>query len=368
MDFNEEIQLLSTRAKKSASLIKTEEATKQAFIIPFIKALGYDVYDPIEVVPEFTADVGMKKGEKVDYAIMCESHPIILVECKWCGKDLCDKDAAQLYRYFSVTDSRIAILTNGIIYRFYTDLEKTNTMDSKSFLEFDLMNINEDTIPELKKLSKTSFDLDNVISAASDLKYKKEIKNILSGEIENPSDDFTRFFASRIYSGRITQNTLEDFRKITRRSLKDFINGEINARLKLIMSTEKNSEDFTNLESEQEKSNLDISKNMSKKQRDDEKIETTQDEANGFLQVMSALEGEVEEDRVIWRDSVSYFSILLDDNNRKPICRLYFNTSQKYIALFDNDNKKLEKKPIMDISEISNFKQQLINSVRKYDK
>jgi hypothetical protein len=112
---------------------------------------------------------------------------------------------------------------------------------------------------------------------------------------------------------------------------------------------------------------LDISENMSKKQRDDEKIETSQEEVDGFLQVIEALKGTIEKNRIIWRDVESYFSILLDDNNRKPICRLYFNTSQKYIALLDDEKKKEEKIPIKEIVEIRNFTVRLINTVKKYD-
>jgi len=69
--------------------------------MPFINVLGYDVFDPTEVVPEFTADIGTKKGEKVDYAIMKDGKPIILFECKWSGADLNKEHASQLHRYFS---------------------------------------------------------------------------------------------------------------------------------------------------------------------------------------------------------------------------------------------------------------------------
>ena len=200
MDFSEKIHALGIKVQKSVDLIQTEEATKQAFLIPFIMALDYDVYDPTEVVPEFTADVGTKKGEKVDYAIMRDGQPIMLIEAKWCGINLEKEHASQLYRYFSVTESRIAILTNGVKFRFYADLEKPNQMDSRPFLEFDLLDIQEPLIPELKKLTKSHFDLNKLVSAAAELKYTTEIKQILANQLVKPSDDFVKFFASRVYS------------------------------------------------------------------------------------------------------------------------------------------------------------------------
>jgi hypothetical protein len=124
-------------------MIQTEEATKNAFILPFIGILGYDVFDPSEVVPEFTADVGTKKGEKVDYAIIRDKKVIMLFECKACDANLDESHASQLYRYFSVTESRIGVLTNGILYRFYTDLEEPNKMDSKPFMELNIIEIQE---------------------------------------------------------------------------------------------------------------------------------------------------------------------------------------------------------------------------------
>ncbi|MDE0017409.1 MAG: type I restriction enzyme HsdR N-terminal domain-containing protein, partial [Candidatus Poribacteria bacterium] len=131
MDFIEGLTNLSSVIAKRKDIIETEEATKNAFVMPFINLLGYNVFDPTEVVPEFTADVGTKQGEKVDYAIFKDDEVIMLIECKKYGTDLSDAHTTQLYRYFSVVHARIAVLTDGVIYRFYTDLEESNIMDSK---------------------------------------------------------------------------------------------------------------------------------------------------------------------------------------------------------------------------------------------
>ncbi len=118
MSFDEKIAALIQRLPKLANHLQTEEATKNALVMPFIAALGYDVFNPKEVVPEFTADVGTKKGEKVDYAIMRDGETIILIECKKANGDLSQENMSQLHRYFTVTKARITILTNGIHYRY----------------------------------------------------------------------------------------------------------------------------------------------------------------------------------------------------------------------------------------------------------
>ena len=123
---------------------------------PFFRALGYDTTDPTEVVPEFTADIGTKRGEKVDFAIVKDKSPVMLFECKWCGTELSNEHTSQLYRYFGVTETRFGVLTNGIVYWFYSDLEQPNKMDSKPFLEFNMLDIKEPLVEELKKFTKSA--------------------------------------------------------------------------------------------------------------------------------------------------------------------------------------------------------------------
>lgn len=79
MDLADCVQEIASRAAKQIEHITTEEATKNAFVMPLVNALGYNVFDPTEVVPEFTADIGTKKSEKVDYAIMRDGEPSILM-------------------------------------------------------------------------------------------------------------------------------------------------------------------------------------------------------------------------------------------------------------------------------------------------
>ena len=233
MEFTERLNALSNKIKQQVDVINTEEATKTAFVMPFIhNVLGYDVFDPSEVTPEFVCDVGTKKGEKIDYAIMKNNDVQILIECKKIGEPLNINHASQLFRYFHVTNARISILTNGQNYKFFTDLDAPNKMDEKPFLEVDLLDIDENIIPELKKLTKSSFDLESIINAAGELKYVSQIKKILHSQLNNPEDDFVKFFASRVYDGILTQKVRESFLNLTKKAASQYINDQVNERLK----------------------------------------------------------------------------------------------------------------------------------------
>jgi predicted type IV restriction endonuclease len=242
MDFIEELQSLSTKIQKQREHVDTEEAAKNAFVLPFITALGYDVFDPTEVVPEFTADIGIKKGEKVDYAILQDGKVVMLFECKKCGAGLSSRDCAtQLLRYFQVlSEVRIAVLTDGIIYRFYAYIDKPNFMDAKSFLEVNLLDVQEPIVTELKRFTKQSFNLAEIITAATELKYTREIKRILMEEFSEPSEDLVRIFTRRLYSGgKVTQSILEQFAGRVKRACSQFINDRINERLRSAMTVEE---------------------------------------------------------------------------------------------------------------------------------
>jgi len=355
MDFIDKINELAAKIPKQIDHIITEEATKSALVMPFINALGYNVFDPREVIPEFTADVGIKKGEKVDYAILRDGNPIMLIECKWCRANLDEEHSSQLFRYFSATEARIGVLTNGVIYRFYSDLEQTNKMDSKSFLEVDMLNLNENVISELKKLTKSKFDLDEIISSASDLKYTKEIKKILNEQLTSPEDNFVRYLASQVYSGKLTQSVREQFQEIVKRAINQFISEKINERLKSALNEPMERDEQKETESEKEEID------------DKKQIITTEEELEGYYIVKSILRDAIDPSRIAQRDTINYFGILLDDSNRKPICRLYLNQeTKKYIALFDK-NKKEEKVQIYELDDIFKYASRLKETVGFYE-
>lgn len=351
MDFKDEIKQFSDRVEKLKEQIQTEEATKNAFIMPFIKVLGYDVFNPLEVVPEFVADIGIKKGEKVDYAIIKNSVPAILIECKHWGESL-DPHNSQLFRYFHTTKAKFGLLSNGIIYRFYTDLVEPNKMDEKPFFEFNVTDIKDNQIEELKKFHKSYFNVESIQTIASELKYMNELKALIHIEFQNPTEGLVKHFAKQTYQGMLTARMVEQFSGLTKRSLQQYINDLITERLKSALQKEENEEKKT-MELEAESANH-------------SKIDTTEEEMEAFLVVKSVLRQHIKPNRIFHRDAQSYFAILLDDNNRKTICRLYLNGTKRYIGTFD-ENKKETKNEILTVDDIFMYAEILEKTVRCYD-
>lgn len=346
MEFTERLNALSNKIKQQLDVINTEEATKTAFVMPFIhNVLGYDVFDPSEVTPEFVCDIGTKKGEKIDYAIMKNNDVQILIECKKIGEPLNINHASQLFRYFHVTNARISILTNGQNYKFFTDLDAPNKMDEKSFLEVDLLDIDENIIPELKKLTKSSFDLESIINAAGELKYVSQIKKILHSQLNNPEDDFVKFFASRVYDGILTQKVRESFLNLTKKAASQYINDQVNERLKSAITGITPAI----IETPNESSHIEEDEH-----KDESDVVTTLEELEGYHIVKAITRAVLEAPRITHRDTKSYFGILVDDNNRKPLCRLHFNRTQKYIGLFDIE-KNETRHPITTVDDIYSF-------------
>ncbi|TFC01422.1 type I restriction endonuclease [Cryobacterium mannosilyticum] len=363
MEFSEMLAALALKVRNQRDAIQTEEATKNAFIMPFISTiLGYDVFNPLEVVPEFTADVGVKKGEKVDYAIMRDGEVQILIECKKSKEPLRIEHASQLFRYFAVTNARIAVLTNGETYQFYTDLDAPNRMDEKPFLVLDLMDIDETLIPELRKLTKDVFDLDSIINAAEELKYIGQIKRTIAAQFKDPQDEWIRFFTTRVYDGAFTQKVREQFTSLVTKATKQFLNDQVNDRLKTALGASTFSPAIGDAQAasitSQEVAEDDLER--------DTEIQTTLEELEGYQIVKAIACSEVKPQRVMHRDAKSYFAILLDDNNRKPIARLHFNgKKQKFLGVFDQD-KVETRHPIESLDEIYLFAETIRGSVKTY--
>lgn len=355
MDFKDELKQLGERVSKLKDQIQTEEATKNAFIMPFIRALGYDVFNPLEVVPEFVADIGIKKGEKIDYAIFKDSSPTILVECKHWAQNL-DLHDGQLLRYFHVSKAKFGVLTNGILFRFYSDLVEPNKMDEKPFLEINITDLKDNQIEELKKFHKSYFDIESIVNTASELKYTNELKHLIQQELSNPSPEFVKHFSRQVYPSMITQKVLDQFTNLTKKSFQQHISDLITERLKTALKKEDESTQVMG---------ADISEQASSSE--ESKIVTTAEELEAYVIVKTILRQKAEPSRVAYRDAQSYFSILLDNNNRKPICRLYLNNNKKFIGLFD-EQKKEAKLEIATLDDIFQYSDLLSKTVENYDK
>ena len=351
MDLIDKIKELSKKITQQKDSIKTEEATKTAFVLPFIhQILGYDVFNPNEVIPEFIADIGKKKGEKVDYAIKINDKLVMIFECKTIDDTLDKFKAIQLQRYFTATEVKIAVLTNGIIYKFFSDLDEPNKMDSKPFMELNLLNIDENIVAELKKLTKTNFQLDTMLSTANELKYTREIKKAIANEFNNPSEKFVKFICKDIYSKKMTSSAVAKFTKLVQKACNQFIAEKVNERLKSALEETDYNEDEA-----QEKE--------PKEEPKSPEIITTEEEIGGFYIIKSILRDVVPTDRIKYKDTLSYFGIMID-NLKKQFCRLKVEKQHKYIYIVDKD-RNWTKYEITSIDDIYLYSDKL-KEIAKY--
>lgn len=355
MELNEKLYEFAQRIETLKDSITTEEATKTSMVMPFFQLLGYDVFNPLEFVPEFTADVGIKKGEKVDYAIILDDEPLILIECKPCHKSL-DKHSSQLFRYFGTTSAKFAILTNGLTYQFFTDLDDKNKMDMRPFLTVDLLKLKDRDITEISKFQKSVIDVDNILSSAENLKYSRLIKDCFAEQVEAPSAEFVKFILNYVYDGVKTQKVIDDFTPIVKRAISQYINDSMNTKIKAALN---NQEDSNVSEPEPEAADPETP------QKKERKIITTIEELESYAIIKSILRTIVDSDRITYRDTESYFGILLDDNNRKWICRVHLMSSVKYLTISD-ENKNSVRYDIESIDDIYKYSKELKEACERY--
>lgn len=319
MDFIEKLTDFSDRIERIKGNIQTEEATKTSIILPFFQLLGYDVFNPYEFVPEYTADVGVKKGEKVDYAIIVNNEPLILIEAKSANTELSAKHINQLIRYFSVTKARFGILTNGITYQFYSDLEEHNKMDTTPFLEFDLSHIRKETVEELKRFRKEAFDVKSILNSASDLKYMTMVKNVIAEQFKNPSDQLVKVIINKnIYNGTKTQAILDKFKGIIQKAFDEYINDTITERLSTVISP-------------------DAILTPVSKEKNDMVVMPEEKEVLDFIKDM--LETDV---NIKYRKTSRYVYMQLGELSTKWICRVYIRKDQHLFTLHKFENTDYE--------------------------
>ena len=350
------INQLAERAKKVRSNLATEEATKNALIMPFIQILGYDVFNPLEVVPEFIADVAGKKGEKVDYAIMQDDKPIMIIECKACGAALDDDKREQLHRYFLTLESSIGILTDGIRYLFFSRSEDGKKMDARPFMELNLENIDKTLLPELRKLCKGKFDLKTTLETVSELRYNRHIKTLLEQNIAQPDEDFIGYFVKKA-DLRATQKTLEMFAGYVRRAFGEFLNEQIDARLKTALSaSQKKEEPVKTPQQAEEKEEGDY---------------ITDAEQQAFYIVKATLGGLVDLNRIFLRNTVGIgrSTVVLDDSIRKPLVRLMLdiNKPDKWNVEIVKANKEVKKVEIKTVDDIFPQAEVIREALRTYE-
>ena len=341
MELEARLEALADKVRKHVEVLETEEAAKFALVNPFIEALGYDLSNPAEVVPEFTCDVGGKRGEKVDYAIKVGDEVAILVECKSTKSDLNLKHASQLYRYFGASDAKFAILTNGVIYKLFTDLASTNRMDDVPFLEIDICNLQKSDVRELARFQKSEFDAEKASEAAANMQMEGEVITVLQSEMNEPSDELIRLVASQVTDRRLTPGVKSAIGRHIPNAFKSIIRQRLDAKWTSAMSDEVELEPASASE-----------------------IETTPDEIEGYQIVRSIGAEVVAPERIVMRDPKSYCAVLLDDNNRNPIARLRFNSATtRHLGTFDAD-KNEELHQIDNPVDIYNHKKAITKRIK----
>ena len=347
MDLIDELRQFESRILKIKDIITTEEATKNSLVLPFFQLLGYDVFNPLEFIPEYAADFGVKKDARVDYAIIIDDSPKILIECKPCNEDLL-KHSGQLFQYFAATPAKFGILTNGIIYNFYTDLTESNKMDSDPFLSFNLLDIDENVIPEIKRFAKKTLDIDGAFNAASELKYMGKIKTLLDELRNDPRDEFVKYIMSEVYDGLRTQKAIDEFRPIIKRGFIQYINDAISETLKNAIKGQ----------SDVKRADIDVIHDEEIDHPDNvDNAVMSIEEMEAFAIIKSILRDMIDVDRLSWQHTKNYMVILFDNNTRTRICRFWFNRSQKYITTPDEERKPIRHdiESLNDIYKYSDF-------------
>jgi hypothetical protein len=243
MDLEAKLIDLAKVVQEHREVLLTEQAAKTALVMPFLQALGYNVFNPSEVIPEYTCDVGTKKGEKVDYAICSDKTIRMLIECKPANAELNVNNASQLFRYFSTTDARVGILTNGVVYKFFSDIDAPNKMDSKPFFTMQVDSLRKSDLKTLERFTKASFDIDKIVEEAGNLKLQSLVSKELQTEFQEPSEDFVRIISSRIHEGRLTPAVRDVFRNLIVASVSALIRDRVNERLTSALSASNPPED-----------------------------------------------------------------------------------------------------------------------------
>ncbi|PIB96430.1 type I restriction endonuclease [Caulobacter sp. X] len=349
MDLATRLAELQKRTIEHREVLLTEEAAKTALVMPFIQALGYDVFNPSEVIPEYTCDVGTKKGEKVDYAICDAGKVKILIECKPASSALNLNHASQLFRYFSVTDARLAILTNGVVFQFYSDVEAPNKMDDKPFFSFSMDTLKPTDIRTIEKFSKHAFDIEKIVQEAGFLKLQSLLRKELEKEFSDPSEEFVRMMASRVHDGRITSQVRENFSKLLTNTIATLIRDLVNERLSSALNASTIPEEVA-----------------APSEAEEAEVITTAEEISGFHIVQAIAAKHVHPKRIVMRDAKSYCAILLDDNNRKSIARLHFNSATtKYFGTFTG--KEETRHHIGELTDIYQFSDLIAQRLKELD-
>lgn len=325
MDFKALIRNLGHRIQQFRSEVNNAEAAKNAFVMPFIKELGYDVFNPSEVMPGFPAGTGLRRSSGiVGCTILKDRTPLILIECTPHTTPLHTCGTPQLLRHFSASASFL-IHTNGIEYQFYSRLSVSGDKNEKSFLAFDITTITDHQIEELKKFHKACFELDRFMDTNSDQLYTNALRKLIHRELQDPSPELVRYFARQVFAGSVTQKVIRHFMVLTRKSFQQYIND---------LNTGQHQPATREVTIPVQVQTTGHSCKLNHKEI------SIPEALEAFTIVRSILRQMIPVGRIVYRTTQSYLAILLDNKERKTICRLYFNNGTKYLGLFYEQKKE----------------------------
>jgi hypothetical protein len=231
-------------------------------------------------------------------------------------------------------------------------------MDERPFLEVDILSLKDNQIEDLKKFHKSYFNVEEILNSAEELRITNDMKGVIKEEFQAPTSEFVKYLAKRIYTGAITARMIDRMTPFVKKSLDQFIDDFVRETLNSAIKSRQKKEEAEQSETKKLPEGVVYMSN-------DGTIVTTQEEIDGYNIVKAILYDTVDIERVTYRDAQTYLAIIFDDNNRKPICRLHFNTSKKYIETFDLE-KKGTKHPIESLNEIYKFSEEIRAIVKSY--
>jgi hypothetical protein len=350
-----QLATIGERIETAGEQIVTEEATKTSLVLPFFTALGYDVFNPGEVVPEFDAGLGEMKDKKADYALQINGKPVIIVECKALSVKLSNRHINQLFDYFIRTEVKFALLTNGDDHWFYSETNKPNVMDEEPFLKLTLSGLSGKAVEELLPLCKPTYDLKTALPRAVELRNLSYIRKAIKTELASPSDDFVRLIANEV-PGKFTAAKIESLRSQVKSALEEHLRSEGKKAVSQILDTQAPAlAETIAVESPDGATDSDD---------DGEGIETTPEEFEGFYIVKAICAEVVSPSRIHLKDRKRYCKVLLDDRVQKPICVFKFGSRRMTVDFYDQgaENQAVE---ISSTADLYSHRERILASLRR---
>lgn len=330
MAFAEDIQEIRETVRKHGEKLINEETTKQALILPMIEAWGYDTRNPSEVMAEHSVKLSTGSSGRADYVIFYQEKPAIVIECKSAGVAFPADVLEQLREYVTASGATAGVFTDGIRYSCYVDSERPGQMDHTPYCQVDLTRLTDDDEHALSLLSKQLFSPARLRTSAKPLKQRLDDMIDIDSTLGSPP---LRDHIFRV--GRIKNRAKRD-------SDTEALTSRVSDRIRFLIESIADGA-----------------------LTDDDSVVTTHEELDTFLLVKGMLHDSIEPHRITPRDARSYFSVFVDDNNRKPICRFHFNRRDKYIGTFD-ENKQETRHPMQDLSDLFRLAPQLKRAAKRY--